>query len=442
MSDSPDDSGVWSELALEALARSTDLLVVADSELRIRFVSAGSRELLGYEPGDVMGRNGIEFFHPDDAELFAQVASRALLGYVPRSPIFYRLIHSDGSVVTLELSGGPLREKAGERRVRAFWLVGRRPARAEIYAEVLQRLLAGEPLDIALENVGPSMIPDVGPRFCICLWRPGNSPVSIGDHLPDVLSGAERRPGTPWDEVARTAVPCVARPAGELDAQTAAVAEREGLDVVSVIPVRSLDAVVVGALTLWTPPGYPHAGASAAVLERTRDLVEAAVRLREQIDQLTARATSDPLTGLANRRAIEDALRRVDDNLESSVLYLDLDAFKQVNDTHGHAIGDELLAVVGRRIRSLVRAGDLVGRLGGDEFVVVCRDCGPGEATALSERILEGLRYPILISGLSITISASIGVSSGLGVDLESLKRADRALYQAKKAGRDTSRHQ
>ena len=438
MEDLPPEVNDRDPLVAEMLSQSTDLVVVADASLMIRFASKGVHDLLGYRPDDVVGRNGLEFIHPDDAGLLAAVAAQSAVGYVPRGSVFYRLLHHDGSYVILELSGGPVAGSDG--RASGFWLLGRRPIRAEIYAEVLHRLLDEQSLAMALERVGEAMLPDVGTRFCITLWMPNEPPVVIGDRLPAQLSGWSAREGSPWKIAIESGEPFTALSTDELDDVTAEAAKEAGLASVSVVPVVSIDGAVVATLTLWTPPGVPHAGGSAEVLDRIKDLVAAAIRLHHQIQGLKRTSNSDPLTGLANRRALHETFAEPGAETESSVLCLDLDGFKKVNDTYGHATGDELLKIVARRIQSSTREHDLAVRLGGDEFAILCRGCGPEEARLLSERLLETLRGPVMINGSSITVTTSIGVATSKTIDDEILRRADDALYQAKRAGRDTIR--
>jgi diguanylate cyclase (GGDEF)-like protein len=159
-------------------------------------------------------------------------------------------------------------------------------------------------------------------------------------------------------------------------------------------------------------------------------------------------AHHDPLTGLPNRalfwaqfnRSLVEARR---ENRKVVVVYIDLDNFKPVNDTLGHAAGDEVLKVLASRIASSIRASDLVVRLGGDEFAVVFSNPGHDEEALL--RRLRDLRAaisrPIAIEGDSITVTCSMGVAffPRDGETPESLlAAADRAMYEAKEAGRDT----
>ena len=161
-------------------------------------------------------------------------------------------------------------------------------------------------------------------------------------------------------------------------------------------------------------------------------------------DQLVEQALRDPLTGLGNRRLFGDrvahALDRQRRHQETvAVLLLDLDHFKFVNDTLGHAKGDALLVAVAGRLQLVVRAGDTVARLGGDEFAVLLEDLTPGdEADATAVRILHALDRPFLLDDREVFVRASIGIAwatEGQSVD-DLVTDADVAMYAAKSAGR------
>jgi diguanylate cyclase (GGDEF)-like protein len=163
-------------------------------------------------------------------------------------------------------------------------------------------------------------------------------------------------------------------------------------------------------------------------------------------EQLAHQATHDALTGLINRwefdRLARAALAEVaaDRGRSLTVLFLDLDRFKLVNDSLGHAAGDALLVTVGRLLAQEIRTGDVLARQGGDEFVVLLRDTSPADAQRIAERIRAALRRPVLIAGHSLTTTVSIGLaSSAAGTTVETLMRdADVALYRAKDAGRNS----
>ncbi len=167
-------------------------------------------------------------------------------------------------------------------------------------------------------------------------------------------------------------------------------------------------------------------------------------RLEEAIQSA---AQMDVLTGLANRALFDERLKLAAARCrrqggQIAVLYLDLDNFKQVNDSLGHAAGDVLLKDFALRLRQSVRATDTVARFGGDEFVVLLEDMKESaNAVSVAEKIIADARQPLSIEGREIVATASIGIAYGTGLDEEHLvKRADGALYQAKGAGRDRYR--
>jgi diguanylate cyclase (GGDEF)-like protein len=169
-------------------------------------------------------------------------------------------------------------------------------------------------------------------------------------------------------------------------------------------------------------------------------------RLRQQEDRLRHQASHDALTRLANRVLFTE---RLDTALTAgagrrgdlTVLLIDLDDFKVVNDTLGHSVGDRLLAAVAERVGHQVRAGDTVARLGGDEFAVLLRDAGPATVDGITENILASLRQPAVVDGYELLVQASIGIAEARpGDDPEALLRnADIAMYTAKEGGKGSS---
>ncbi len=162
-------------------------------------------------------------------------------------------------------------------------------------------------------------------------------------------------------------------------------------------------------------------------------------------DALAHQALHDPLTGLPNRALLvdrlEQALARLARNPSSvGVLFLDLDKFKLVNDTHGHVAGDVLLTAVARRPRAAIRSGDTIARYDGDEFVVVCEHVDADELARLAEQLLTTLTEPIDVEGAAVYATVSIGAALGSrGTCADSLLRdADAAMYHAKERGGGT----
>ncbi len=199
---------------------------------------------------------------------------------------------------------------------------------------------------------------------------------------------------------------------------------------------RDVEAVAVNQLDRPSVAGY---------VVNIRDITE-----RKAFEALLAhRAMHDPLTGLANRQLVRDRaeqmLNRSRRSGEPSAAYfIDLDNFKDANDSYGHAVGDRLLQEVADRLVSLVRASDTVGRLGGDEFVILADGVSLSAGTlTLADRIHDVLRRPFELlgtKGVPIPVSASIGIAAGDRPTPEDLLRdADVALYRAKAAGRNQS---
>ncbi|WP_439859837.1 EAL domain-containing protein [Pseudomonas sp. MBLB4136] len=198
-------------------------------------------------------------------------------------------------------------------------------------------------------------------------------------------------------------------------------------------------------LPLRHPDGriYALCGISTDISEHKKN--------RDEIHRL---AFYDPLTGLANRRLLLDRLqhaltRRSRRRQEGGLLFIDLDDFKDLNDTFGHAVGDQLLQLVGQRLVNQARIEDTVARLGGDEFVVMLEDLSsrPDEALAqiesVASKILQALGEPYALQGRQHICTASIGIalfSESRSTVEDLLKRADLAMYEAKSAGRNTLR--
>ena len=173
-------------------------------------------------------------------------------------------------------------------------------------------------------------------------------------------------------------------------------------------------------------------------------MVASALEARDLAERLHDQAFRDPLTGLPNRKLLEDRFSQAAGRLERNrasvlVAVVDVDDFKQVNDTHGHAVGDQLLCQVGRRLQAAVRGTDTVSRMGGDEFVVLAEECGPDALARLADRLLGACDAPLDIDGHALQVGLSIGVARGVapidGLD-GLLRAADAAMYRAKSEGK------
>jgi len=247
------------------------------------------------------------------------------------------------------------------------------------------------------------------------------------------------------------------RPVAEGDLRVAAArfprfapqAVASGLAAVFAFPLRHGDSQL-GALDLYREsPGLlsQEAMQAAQTLADVASayLLNAQARLDLQTtsDRAHNRSLHDDLTGLPNRALLLELLehaflrsRRTD--AVSAVLFVDLDAFKAVNDRYGHATGDDLLVALAARLSALLRPADTVARLHGDEFVILCEDLHHAdEAAVIADRLKRALAEPFELPAGSISVTASVGIAFAdlAGAPAEVLRNADAAMYEAKRAG-------
>jgi diguanylate cyclase (GGDEF)-like protein/excisionase family DNA binding protein len=200
-----------------------------------------------------------------------------------------------------------------------------------------------------------------------------------------------------------------------------------------VAPIRTSEGVI-GALNLYRA-NRDFDNEDLELVKLFTNHVAIAIENASIHDRLIEAALTDPLTGLPNRRLFTDRVNHAlaagtRDSRGVGVLFLDLDGFKLVNDSLGHAAGDEVLAAIGVRLRACIRTGDTVARLGGDEFGILLENLQcEAEALTAGARVLEALSEPLALPNRTVSVRASIGVAMGRD-DL--LRNADTAMYQAK----------
>lgn len=217
------------------------------------------------------------------------------------------------------------------------------------------------------------------------------------------------------------------------------------------VPLKGRHNRIRGALSLRAPQPYFF---SRSALDLTERLAAEAAIAVDTADDLAERASleqrlrkqayEDQLTGLANRTMLTELLSRVTaasgPSTLTGLLYLDLDRFKAINDSLGHAVGDGLLIAFVERLRSALRPGDTIARLGGDEFVVLLGELPAlADACRVAERILGALSDPLHVYGAEIHVSSSIGIAAERGISdggQQLLRQADIAMYRAKSSGR------
>jgi diguanylate cyclase (GGDEF)-like protein/PAS domain S-box-containing protein len=372
--------------------------------------------MLGWTPEQMVGLRTTEFLHPDDhpralaswMEMLAKKQSQRVRlrhrrsdgewQWVELENVYHHAENNEDVVVVCQLTDISDEMAAYEELDRREWLFRRL---AESMPAGLLQLDAGAGVVYANERLGDIL----GVRDADALDA----------HLSTVVD-ADR---------------------GALDAAIALVLERgedQTLEVAVRVPGEPADRhCFVNLVALRDRKGA--AGALACVTDVTDS-----VRLRAE---LQIKATYDALTGCHNRASILTAIDHAiqADARPPAVIFVDLDKFKPINDTLGHAAGDELLVHTATGLTALLRHDDAIGRIGGDEFLLLCRNVeSVAEASAIAERVDATLHRPVTLSagnGATVRIGASIGVAmAGPGDDADSLvARADDAMYVAKRQG-------
>ncbi|MFA7428833.1 MAG: diguanylate cyclase [Rhodospirillaceae bacterium] len=214
-------------------------------------------------------------------------------------------------------------------------------------------------------------------------------------------------------------------------------------------PVSTSSSTVLGTVTVLPAElrePQPH---ERDVMERAARLVAVAVERHRAEERVRYLALYDPLTGLANRTLLGDRLdsaishaRR--HHVSAALLFIDLDGFKAINDTHGHNAGDEVLATIGRRLSGCIRDCDTAARIGGDEFVVLLSEIAyPGDAEQVANKVLDAVRRPVSWNELDLSVGASIGIAlypDDADTADTLLTRADDAMYTVKQSGKGAVR--
>jgi diguanylate cyclase (GGDEF)-like protein len=275
---------------------------------------------------------------------------------------------------------------------------------------------------------------------CLGLWPPD---ADAADPDPVLEIVGEFRTGGEPPEAIGTSVPVSEFPPPGLSE----LADGSAGDIVFVVPVKSAARdwgvlAAVGRIQASTPPGREMMNHSGALLAAALDHDAMVQALREKEEGLRNAALHDHLTGLPNRVLLADRLRQAglraarQADHRFAVLLLDLDGFKAVNDSLGHAAGDQLLVEVARRLRGLLRESDTVARLGGDEFVILLDGVRvPEGPLVVSKTIQAALVQPFHIDGREVEVGVSIGIASSADGSCDPdhlLREADAAMYRVK----------
>lgn len=434
---------------LEFMDLLLDAVCVVNAQGRFVFVSAASEQLFGYTPDEMVGRNMLDMVHPDDRETTLAMATRVQAGELVRG-FENRYLHRDGHVVHV-LWSARLSERDQLRIAVAHDISERKRA------EMLQAtLFAISEAAHDAEDL-PALFAEIH-RIVGTLLPASNFFVALYDDESELLSfpyfvdafDAPPPPcrldsGTLSAQIIRTgkALLLTADMASNPVSEEHPICGTPAVDWLGV-PLkrgkRSIGALVVQSYTT----AVRYSNKDKQLLQFVSTQVAAAIVRTQLFARLLHAAGHDNLTGLANRALFEDRVNAVlararREQTRFALLYIDLDRFKEVNDTHGHATGDRLLQRVARRLQRGMRESDTVARIGGDEFVVLLTTLmRPEHAVQVAQKISGALSEPYLLGELSLVCTPSIGVAvyPDDGSSLETLlHHADTAMYGRKKAG-------
>ncbi len=421
--------------------------VVLDAEGVVRYANRAALDLLGYTADQTIGRHMSDFVDEPEHQLAAAAMAEMAVPAEDDIPLVMTLLGADGRQIHVEVGG---RSYLDDPEVGAIVLRLRGYESQRCLENFFSDIVASAPLEENLTSLVQSVRHVLrGAEVAIAHhWDGSGFGSAVTTSLPSLLTGAIRLEGadqavTPWARAITTGRVQVLADLSTLPRPLRHAAEQRGLASCWALPITvPYDDAPLAALVVWRPVASPPMQAHLAWMDRVGQAASLAFE-RDHTEQVLVRAaTIDSLTGIANRAhffsQLEDAMRSGPSGL--AVLYLDLDGFKPVNDTHGHRLGDRLLTAVARALQMNVRPGDLVARLGGDEFAVLCPGVvAEAEATSIANRLIKVVAAPLAVDGVTVRVGLSVGIAfarrHGLTYD-SLLDAADRALYRAKRRGK------
>jgi diguanylate cyclase (GGDEF)-like protein/PAS domain S-box-containing protein len=374
--------------------------------------------ILGWSAEEMEGQRSIEFIHPDDHSLavdnWMEMLSSA--GLARRVRLRHR--HRDGSWVWFEITNHNLLADPDHGYVVSEMVdISEEMAAHEVVRareQLLDRLAGAVPVGLVQLDADRNV-------------------VYTNERLHQILGVG--RADTADEQLATV-----------IDADRPALAQAldallgEGVEADIEVQLRLTTSGALRSCTVSLRALSLEDGTISGAIACVADVTDSA-RMR---DELKRRATFDRLTGCYNREsimlALEANIERGDRGAERAVVFVDVDRFKGVNDEHGHAVGDEVLRVVARRLQRAVRDGDVVGRIGGDEFLVVCPDIGGRQqAMRLAERLAHAVRremIPVATGSVPAQISVGVAWSTGDARGADAMVAlADNAMYESKREG-------
>ena len=406
-----------------------DAVFLVDVEGRIVFVSAACERIFGYTPDEMIGMQMIDHIVPDDRARTMEEAALVMSG-LPRVGFENRYIRKDGRLVHIMWSARW--SEADQLRIGVARDVTERKHAEDMQAATYA---ISEATHSATDLV--HMFRDIHSIIAKLVPAAG-----FAVTLRDTTAGEFSQPyqtDLSEDATAHQLFTAVVRTRRSIvrDGEALPDGRKEcwiGLPLV-------LPTGVTGALILKSHPGTRYSEKDKDLLQFVSTQVAIALERWRLNDELIHAARYDDLTGLPNRRLFYDRIRsalartrRHGDRI--ALLYVDIDDFKQINDSLGHAAGDHLLAEVAHRMQQCVREEDTVARLGGDEFVILLEEIQvPADAQLVASKIKEAFSHPVHMNGHLLCAQASIGIAvypDDGETDEQLLRHADMKMYAAK----------
>lgn len=425
-----------------------DAICVVDKTGRFEFVSAGAERIFGYAPEEMIGMQMLDLVLPEDRGRTLETVQEIMAGRF-KVDFENRYVRKDGSIVDILWSArwsetyqhrvavgrDITKSKDAERRQSALYEISEAVHVAEDLLGLYSRL----------HHIIAKLLPAA--NFAIALYDQDLNQLSFPYRvLSEEYAAVDNASFSLFTEqVIHSAESLLLCPISFVGNSNAMRCELDNCNMSWLGVPLKLQKGVIGALVMHSVPN------SASYTQQDRELVEFvstqiafAIERRQMLARLEHLALYDQLTHLPNRELFYDrfqkALNRADrESSYFSLLYLDLDKFKWVNDTYGHSVGDQLLQMTAQRILSCVREADTVARFGGDEFVILLERVNTVESTLLvAQKVLQMLNQPFELAEQQIHILPSIGIAlypeHGLD-EKQLLSCADAAMYKAKKNG-------
>ena len=448
---------------LALVTGTTHLIALVEADGRIAFASPSVMLQLGYRPDEMVGRHFQDFLHPEDLDSALSMMA-AEITRPGRSGSFgidadisgeYRLRHSDGTWIPFEVLRNNFLD---DPAIRAILIISR-PVGARHALDQALGVLAYEPDGsnalYRLAEYLDGRLPGTASAILVA----GSPPEWIGGPSIGGLLGGRG----PWERAITSREPvysAVGEP-GAFDPAIEAAAAGSGYQACWCMPMpirnhqvynigaggdlapeisarASHQEEVSGCLVVWTrTDGEPPAG-YVGVLERVSGLANLAIQRRKERQRMRHMVDFDQVTGALSRAGLE-SMTAGSEALPRARLLIDLDDFKDVNDRHGHTIGDDVLRVAVKRLTSVLRYQDLLCRLGGDEFLLLVAGGEIDQAVAVARRITSVLDDPITVGSVSVQVKASVGIApwDPEVPPAELVERADQAMYEAKRSGKN-----